>query len=58
MEEIINIINDINYDEMSCGCGLEDNKITNRYEAMRYGWDLAYDKPRTFNNLSALRLCI
>jgi len=43
MEEIINIINDINYDEMSCGCGLEDNKITNRYEAMRYGWDLAIE---------------
>ena len=26
------------------GCGLEDKNITDRYEAMRYGWDNALDR--------------
>ena len=26
------------------GCGLEDRNITNRYEAMRYGWEEAIER--------------
>lgn len=26
------------------GCGLEDRNITDRYEAMRYGWEAALDR--------------
>ena len=26
------------------GCGLEDQEITDRYEAMRYGWNEALDR--------------
>jgi len=29
------------YHEQGMGCGLEDRCITDRYEAMRYGWDCA-----------------
>ncbi|MGZ4968071.1 MAG: hypothetical protein ACXV8O_01530 [Methylobacter sp.] len=31
------------YHEQGMGCGLEDRNITDRYEAMRYGWDCALD---------------
>ena len=31
------------YHEQGMGCGLEDRGITDRYEAMRYGWDEALD---------------
>ncbi len=33
---------DYHYDGM--GCGLEDRNITDRYEAMRHGWDCAIEK--------------
>ena len=29
---------------MAMGCGLEDRGITDRYDAMRYGWDEAIDR--------------
>ena len=32
------------YHEHAMGCGLEDRGITDRYEAMRYGWDEALEK--------------
>jgi hypothetical protein len=32
------------YHEQGMGCGLEDRGITDRYEAMRYGWDEALGK--------------
>lgn len=32
------------YSNEGMGCGLEDRGITNRYEAMRYGWDQAIDR--------------
>ena len=32
------------YHEHAMGCGLEDRGITNRYEAMRYGWDEALER--------------
>lgn len=31
------------YHYTGMGCGLEDRNITNRYEAMAYGWDCAID---------------
>ena len=31
------------YSYQGMGCGLEDRGITDRYEAMRYGWDCAID---------------
>ncbi|KEP68793.1 hypothetical protein DL1_08580 [Thioclava dalianensis] len=34
------------YHEMGMGCGLEDRDITDRYEAMRFGWEQAME--RTF----------
>jgi hypothetical protein len=32
------------YHEHAMGCGLEDRGITDRYEAMRYGWDEALER--------------
>lgn len=32
------------YSEQGMGCGLEDRGITDRYEAMRYGWDQALER--------------
>jgi len=34
----------VDYHEQGMGCGLEDRGITDRYEAMRYGWDEAIDR--------------
>jgi len=33
-----------NYNSEAMGCGLEDRNITNRYEAMLYGWECALDR--------------
>lgn len=32
------------YNSQAEGCGLEDRSITDRYEAMAYGWERAMDK--------------
>jgi hypothetical protein len=32
------------YHAEAMGCGLEDRNITDRYEAMQYGWDEAIDR--------------
>ena len=32
------------YHEQGMGCGLEDRNITDRYEAMSYGWSAAMDR--------------
>jgi len=32
------------YNASAMGCGLEDRNITDRYEAMRYGWDCAMER--------------
>jgi len=32
------------YNAEAMGCGLEDRGITDRYEAMRYGWDEAMER--------------
>mgnify|MGYP000104857872 CR=1 FL=1 len=39
------------YHEQGMGCGLEDRGITDRYEAMRYGWDEALRKAMESVNL-------
>lgn len=36
--EIISEISDIDYHRQAMGCGLEDVGITDRYEAMEYGF--------------------
>jgi hypothetical protein len=37
------------YHKQGMGCGLEDRDITDRYDAMEYGWDCALE--RMFENL-------
>lgn len=32
------------YHDEAMGCGLEDRSITDRYEAMRYGWECAVER--------------
>jgi len=46
MEEIKEEINYINFDynSLAMGCGLEDRDITDKYQAMQYGWDEAIKK--------------
>ena len=38
------IINGPNYHYEAMGCGLEDRNITDRYEAMQYGWECAISR--------------
>lgn len=33
-----------NYNDQAMGCGLEDRNITDRYEAMAYGWECAINR--------------
>ena len=46
LSEIRSILDDtqVEYHDQGMGCGLEDRGITDRYEAMRYGWDEAIDR--------------
>lgn len=48
MREIIDAVTDLDnepqYHEIGMGCGLEDRGITDRYEAMRHGWDAAMER--------------
>ena len=37
-ERLIQAIKEIPYNTQAEGCGLEDKGITDRYEAMEYGW--------------------
>ena len=32
------------YNAQAMGCGLEDRDITDRYQAMEYGWDQAMER--------------
>jgi len=36
-------IESINYNSFGNSCGLEDRYITDRYQAMEYGWEIAID---------------
>lgn len=40
-EKVVELIDDIDYNQHAEGCGLEDRGITDRYDAMDYGWSRA-----------------
>lgn len=51
IEKLQRIIKDIcdpdnmpNYHSVGMGCGLEDRNITDRYDAMAYGWEQAIER--------------
>lgn len=48
MKAIVDFVTDLDnepqYHEAGMGCGLEDRGITDRYEAMRHGWDNAMER--------------
>lgn len=48
LKEIFDSVNSLEnepeYNEVGMGCGLEDRGITDRYEAMRHGWDCAMER--------------
>jgi hypothetical protein len=35
---------EVEYNDQGMGCGIEDRGITDRYEAMSFGWDSAEDR--------------
>lgn len=37
-------IEEIDIPDEALGCGVEDRNITNRYEAARYGFNVAYER--------------
>lgn len=41
---VTDLSNEPQYHHQGMGCGLEDRGITDRYEAMRYGWDEAMER--------------
>jgi hypothetical protein len=43
MQRCIEVIEDIEYNQFSEGCGLEDRNILDKYEAMEYGWNNAIE---------------
>ena len=44
MEAALDPENQPEYHEQGMGCGLEDRNITDRYEAMAFGWEQAMDR--------------
>ncbi|WOR27078.1 hypothetical protein R2X23_10545 [Citrobacter braakii] len=48
LKQIVDFVTDLDnepqYHDEGMGCGLEDRGITDRYEAMRYGWDEAMER--------------
>ena len=42
-QRFLDAIEDIDYNPHANGCGLEDRCITDRYDAMEYGWEKAID---------------
>lgn len=44
VDSVTNLDNEPQYHAEGMGCGLEDRGITDRYEAMRYGWDEAMER--------------
>ncbi|WP_051916876.1 MULTISPECIES: hypothetical protein [unclassified Serratia (in: enterobacteria)] len=44
IESIIDLDNQPWYDTEAMGCGLEDRGITDLYDAMRHGWDEAFER--------------
>ncbi|MEL4885691.1 hypothetical protein N6P31_01175 [Pectobacterium betavasculorum] len=44
VDSVTDLDNEPQYHESGMGCGLEDRNITDRYEAMRHGWDSAMER--------------
>lgn len=44
LEQIRDRNNEPEYHEQGMGCGLEDRGITDRYQAMEYGWEKAMER--------------
>ena len=44
VDSVTDLSNEPDYHESGMGCGLEDRGITDRYEAMRHGWDEAMER--------------
>ncbi|HFE8995018.1 TPA: hypothetical protein ACGATL_000253 [Raoultella ornithinolytica] len=44
VDSVTDLDNEPQYHHLGMGCGLEDRGITDRYEAMRYGWDEAMER--------------
>lgn len=48
LKKIVGFVTDLDnepqYHDEGMGCGLEDRGITDRYEAMRHGWDEAMER--------------
>lgn len=48
LKKIVDFVTDLDnepqYHDEGMGCGLEDRGITDRYEAMRHGWDEAMER--------------
>jgi len=42
-ESRLNSVGGLEYDSQALGCGLEDLGISDRYEAMTYGWNQAIE---------------
>lgn len=53
-EKVVVDVPTYHYEAM--GCGLEDRNITDRYEAMQYGWECAID--RVFEQIPDAQLYI
>ncbi|PWY12597.1 hypothetical protein DL345_00510 [Citrobacter koseri] len=44
VDSVTDLSNEPQYHTEGMGCGLEDRGITDRYEAMRHGWDEAMER--------------
>ncbi|WEJ86900.1 MAG: hypothetical protein P0Y63_16315 [Klebsiella huaxiensis] len=44
VDSVTDLSNEPDYHESGMGCGLEDRGITDRYEAMRHGWNEAMER--------------
>lgn len=44
IDSVTDLSNEPQYHSEGMGCGLEDRGITDRYEAMRHGWDEAMER--------------
>lgn len=44
IDSVTDLDNEPQFHEQGMGCGLEDRGITDRYEAMSYGWDRAMER--------------
>lgn len=53
LEKIADKCNEPEYHSQAMGCGLDDMNITDRYDAMRYGWECAMEKMYEMINIES-----